>query len=511
MQPNDITKQIIESFKKSYAYIELDQNAVILDANETYCNLLGYTPEELIGNHHRVTAPPDVANSEAYKNFLLDLKNGKSFLREAKRVNRKTGNIVYFTASYNSVVNENGEVFKIIILALDTSIAKKNEENVTKLSLMIEKSPSPIMMVDHEGILTYLNETSLKFLDQFKNSLPEKLENLIHRKLDWLHPESDVFLSKIKNPALLPYSTKFNFAQNIIDLKISAITDNNSQYLGAMINWEIVTTKEVLAKKLEKSSIELTNSSQKSLNLSINLSSAVEEISSQSQNAFIASGEVKKGIEHLSKSMSELSDSIQEITKITSESSKVTHQALTLSKNTEVVISELGKSSIAIGNVTKVISSIAQQTNLLALNATIEAARAGEAGKGFSVVANEVKELARQTAKATDDIAKTIIEIQKNTQNAVQSIDEISSTIEKVNGYASNIAAAMEEQVATTKDVNRIVSNSEEGVNQISENMLQVSEAIKTTGKDAENVKTSATELEKISEQLKEYVIELLK
>ncbi|MDH5581769.1 MAG: methyl-accepting chemotaxis protein [Bdellovibrionales bacterium] len=174
-----------------------------------------------------------------------------------------------------------------------------------------------------------------------------------------------------------------------------------------------------------------------------------------------------------------------------------------LAQETNDIISNLGDSSMDIGNVIKVISSIAQQTNLLALNATIEAARAGEAGKGFAVVANEVKELAKQTARATNDITDKIENIQGDSRSAVQAIKDITEAIDKVNQYASNIAASVEEQASTTNEVTRVVNESAEGVRQITENIGQVSMAAETTGRDAQKTATSAKELEEVVEQLR--------
>ncbi|MFZ9001898.1 MAG: methyl-accepting chemotaxis protein, partial [Bacteriovoracaceae bacterium] len=147
-----------------------------------------------------------------------------------------------------------------------------------------------------------------------------------------------------------------------------------------------------------------------------------------------------------------------------------------------------------------------QQTNLLALNATIEAARAGDAGKGFAVVANEVKELAKQTARATNDITQKIENIQGDSVSAVQAIQDITDAIDKVNQYASNIAASVEEQAATTNEVTRIVNDSAEGVNQITENITQVSIAAENTGKDAMTTQQSAKVLGVMADKIKGYI-----
>jgi methyl-accepting chemotaxis protein len=169
-------------------------------------------------------------------------------------------------------------------------------------------------------------------------------------------------------------------------------------------------------------------------------------------------------------------------------------------------VAKLGESSAEIGNVIKVITSIAQQTNLLALNATIEAARAGEAGKGFAVVANEVKELANQTAKATEDISRKIEAIQGDTKGAVEAITQIGKIINQINDLQNTIASAVEEQTATTGEISRNVAEAALGSNEIAQNITGVAQAARSTTEGASNTKTSADELSKIALDLQKLV-----
>lgn len=167
----------------------------------------------------------------------------------------------------------------------------------------------------------------------------------------------------------------------------------------------------------------------------------------------------------------EMSISVKDIAKNASEASKVATQAVELANTTNATIVKLGQSSDDIGKVIKVITSIARQTNLLALNATIEAARAGEAGKGFAVVANEVKELAKETAKATDDIGQRIKAMQADTGSAVDAVREINKIINQINELQNNIASAVEEQAATTNEIGRNVAEVARGSSEIVENI----------------------------------------
>ena len=167
---------------------------------------------------------------------------------------------------------------------------------------------------------------------------------------------------------------------------------------------------------------------------------------------------------------------------------------------------KLGRSSAEIGEVIKVITSIAQQTNLLALNATIEAARAGEAGKGFAVVANEVKELAKQTAKATEDISRRINAIQTDTKGAVDAIASISGVINQINGISGTIATAVEEQSATTNEMTRNVTDAAKGSGEITLNIAGVAEAGRGTSNSAHESQKAANELAEMAVQLRSLV-----
>jgi methyl-accepting chemotaxis protein len=199
--------------------------------------------------------------------------------------------------------------------------------------------------------------------------------------------------------------------------------------------------------------------------------------------------EVSRNVQTVAAGTEEMTASIREIAKNASDAAGVAARAVGVATATNATVAKLGESSAEIGNVIKVITSIAEQTNLLALNATIEAARAGEAGKGFAVVANEVKDLAQETSRATEDIARRVEAIQVDTDAAVAAISQISGIIAQINDTQSTIASAVEEQTATTNEMGRNVTEAAGGSHAIA---TTVSEAARGAAESTEAAKSAA-------------------
>jgi methyl-accepting chemotaxis protein len=250
---------------------------------------------------------------------------------------------------------------------------------------------------------------------------------------------------------------------------------------------------------LAASSEELTNVSQQ-------LSASAEETSVQSGVVAAAAEQVSRNVQTVATATEEMSASIKEISKNASEAAQVASRAVQVADSTNQTVTRLGESSLEIGNVIKVITSIAEQTNLLALNATIEAARAGEAGKGFAVVANEVKELAKQTAEATEDIGRRIGAIQQDTQAAVSAIGEVTQIIGQISEISTTIAGAVEEQSATTAEIGRNVEEAHRGSSEIAENVTGVSQAAQSTASGATQTQAAAQELARMAAALQSMV-----
>ena len=262
---------------------------------------------------------------------------------------------------------------------------------------------------------------------------------------------------------------------------------------------EMIRSIAGTAEQVASASEELSSTSQE-------ITANSEETSTQAQVVSSASEQVNRNLQTVATGSEEMSASIKEIAKNAHESAKVATSAVRVADETNHIVAKLGESSTEIGQVIKVITSIAQQTNLLALNATIEAARAGEAGKGFAVVANEVKELAKQTAKATEDISRKIEAIQGDTKSAVGAIGQIGEVIKQVNDISNTIATAVEEQNATTNEMARNVSEAARGSSEITKNISGVAQAAQSTAQGAGDSSKAAGSLAEMSTRLRELV-----
>ncbi len=236
------------------------------------------------------------------------------------------------------------------------------------------------------------------------------------------------------------------------------------------------------------------------------MSATAEETSRQSTAVAAASEEASTNVQTVASAAEELSSSISEISRQVAQSSEIASKAVKDAENTNEQIQGLAEAANKIGEVVALITDIADQTNLLALNATIEAARAGDAGKGFAVVASEVKNLANQTAKATEEIGNQIGDIQGATQNAVGAIEGITKTITEIDEIASAIAAAVEEQGAATQEIARNVEQAAAGTQEVSSNIAGVTQAASETGQASGQVQEAATELSGQSDSLQKEI-----
>ena len=255
---------------------------------------------------------------------------------------------------------------------------------------------------------------------------------------------------------------------------------------------------------LQGTATSLSEASSELSSISQLFASNAEETSIQATKVSCTGEEVSRNIQMVAGTSEQLMASVEEISKSARESARIVRSAVQAAEAATETVSKLGVSSQQIGQVVKLITSIAQQTNLLALNATIEAARAGEAGKGFAVVANEVKELAKQTAKATEEISQKIALIQTDTKNAVQAINTIGTIISQVDDLSNAIAQAVQEQSTATSEIGRSVNEAALGVTEIARNIAGVAEAAQQTTRGAGETQSTSLKLRQLAGHIRE-------
>lgn len=295
--------------------------------------------------------------------------------------------------------------------------------------------------------------------------------------------------------------------------------NNMVSTLGKMIR-DIAAGVDTLSSSSTELSVisrQISSGAEQTSEKSYAVSIAAEEMSTNMSSVAAAAEQASTNVNMVSTATEEMTATISEIAQNTEKAAKITEKAVSETQNTSETVDKLGKAALEIGKVTESITEISEQTNLLALNATIEAARAGDAGKGFAVVANEIKELAKQTAGATDEIKQKIEGIQNSTDGTVKQIDQITTVINEVNDIVSIIATAVEEQSVTTRDIAGNVAQAALGIQEVTENVVQsstvsteiardiagVNEAAQEMSNGSSQVNLSAESLSQLAEQLK--------
>jgi methyl-accepting chemotaxis protein len=472
----------------------------------------------------------------------------------------------------NGVFGPGREILGYTVVWEDVSRRLLMEAEQSRLTSMLENSPTNVLLADRDLKIIYVNPSSLATLRKLERHLPVPADKVQGSSIDVFHKNPAHQRKILADPRNLPVRTNIQIGPETADLLVTAIYDQNKNYIGPMVTWELITEKLAAERKVQEgaererrqaeelrqkveSILEVVNAagrgdltkdmpirgadaigqmgeglgkflatlrgnianiaqtaqalasaSQELTAVSQQMAANAEETATQANVASAAAEQVSQNVTTVSTGAEEMGASIKEIAKNANEAARVATSAVKVAERTNATVGKLGESSAEIGNVIKVITSIAQQTNLLALNATIEAARAGEAGKGFAVVANEVKELAKQTAKATEDISRKIEAIQGDTKGAVEAIAQIGRIINQINDIQNTIASAVEEQTATTGEISRNVTEAAKGSNEIAESITGVAQAARSTTEGASNTKSSADDLSRIAVDLQKLV-----
>ena len=495
----------IAAIGKSQGVIEFQMDGTILNANENFLNAMGYKLDEVKGRHHSMFVDEAYKVGAEYKEFWARLNRNEYQAAEYKRI-AKGGKEVWIQASYNPIPDLNGKPFKVVKYAIDVTAQKMNNADFEGQVAAIGKSQA-VIEFQMDGTILNANENFLRTMGYRLDEVKGRHHSMFADEAYRMSADYKEFWAKLNRGEYQAgeYKRIGKGGKEVwIQASYNPILDlNNKPFKVVKYATDIsgqVKVKLEVARMTESEKL----ATEELISVSQNMSAAAEETATQATLAAAASTQVSTNVQTVATGTEEMTASIREISKNVGEAARIASAAVKLAESTNETVAKLGASSVEIGQVIKVITSIAQQTNLLALNATIEAARAGEAGKGFAVVANEVKELAKQTAKATEDISQKIDAIQTDTKGAVDAIMQIGGIINQINDISNVIASAVEEQSATTNEIARNVQEAAKGTTEIAKNIEGVAEAAGNTTTGANNTHKVATEIARMTNELQE-------
>ncbi|MDR3538300.1 MAG: methyl-accepting chemotaxis protein [Acetobacteraceae bacterium] len=383
-------------------------------------------------------------------------------------------------------------------------------------SQMIEQIPIGVMTAEATGDhrITFLNAETKRLMALVEAHLPVKADQVLGASFDVFRTDPGRPRDVVSDEANLPHRSRIRLGEETLEVAVTAIHDRHGAYAGPMVLWRRLTDQVQLATQFEHTVGAIARSVGEAAGAMTataqTMTEAAEEAGQRTRAVATAADQASVHVGAAAAGAEELAVSVGEIGRQVEESARIAGQAVREADATDHSVSGLSEAAGRIGDVVRLIGDIAGRTNLLALNATIEAARAGEAGKGFAVVASEVKNLANQTAKATDEIAAQIGGMQQAAEQAATALRSITATIQRMNEIATAIAGAVEEQGAATHEIAGAVQRAASGTSEVNSNIAVVSQSVDDTGTQAGAVLQAATRLSEQSNVLKTEVQDFL-
>jgi methyl-accepting chemotaxis protein len=503
--------RVLQAMDRSFAIIEFDLTGKILRANKNFCSALGYAPEEIVGQNHRMFVAPDEAMGDGYKAFWAQLRRGEFDRRQYKRIG-KGGREIWIEASYNPIM-KGGQVYKVVKFATDITVNKlEAADNAGKISALsraqaiIEFSPDGKILTANDNFLSAMGYRLEEIVGQHHSMFCDgDFVKSPGYQQTWTDLQAgrfaagefkrvarggrEVFLQASYNPIfdmngkvfkVVKFATDVTERVNNVSTLATGLKGMAEGDLSCTIDTPFIVSLEPLRIDYNQASIRLQDAMS-------SVARNAAAIASGSAEVRVAADDLSKRTEKQAASVEETAAALEQITTTVGDSSRRATEAGTLVTRTresaersgQVVrdaiqaMSAIEGSSKEISNIISVIDEIAFQTNLLALNAGVEAARAGEAGKGFAVVAQEVRELAQRSAKAAKEIKALIGTSAGHVKQGVTLVAETGTALEEivsqVQNISTNVAAIVEaarEQSIGLREINQAVNTIDQGTQQ---------------------------------------------
>ena len=484
-QTNELESRLA-ALDRFYACIEFELDGAILTANDNFLSITGYRLDEIRDKNYSIFVDDAYAESEGYKTFWERLRSGESFFDEFPRLN-KEGERIWLQAGCSPVTDQSGRPCKVIKTARDITAEKLRAVEYEGCMTAITKS---------QAIISFeLDGTIIEANDAFLNAMGYRLDEIQGRHHSMFVPPEEA-----SSPEYRRFWQILGEGRYMTGEYRRIGKGGRPVYIQGSYNPIIDQTgKPVKVMKFAADVTAAVNEREHlfSIQRDINseLGSITETIDAASKQAAAASTQASGNVRTVVAGAEELAASVSEIRRQMDNARSISSDAVHEADRTSEIISGLAEAAKAIGDVIGLIDELADRTDLLALNAAIEAARAGEAGKGFAVVAAEVKNLSRQTGRATEDIRGQINDVRQSTAEAVEMIGGVSRVIIQINDIFSTIARAVQQQSTLTEEVSSNMHSASRGVAEISGAMGRITSAAESINRAVSKIKTASQEI----------------